>query len=308
MKFDIKRIPLIVAVILIAIGLLFYNNLGLMGNFIFLGIVIGVAPYAFLSYMEYSKIKSIEDQLPTFLLDLAESQKVGMTLPEALKQASRIDYGKLTPEVKKMSNQLSWGIPLQQVLDNFSKRMEKSKLIKRVVRVINDAYFSGGNLARTMEAIASDITAIKEAEKERKSVTHQHMLIMYAIYFIFIGIVISLSKTLIPLLSMNVEGGAALGNILSFQDPCVICANNPQIFCISCSIFSIFCKMFELGEGGGCYYNALFILMVIIQGIFSGLVAGQIGEGSAIAGIKHSIIMTLSGFGILILVLKFGLI
>ncbi len=305
---NIKRIPLIVAIALIVVGLFFYNNIGLMGNFIFLGIVIGIAPYAFLSYMEYSKIKSIEDQLPTFLLDLAESQKVGMTLPEALRQASRIDYGKLTPEIKKMSNQLSWGIPLQQVLNNFSKRMEKSKLIRRVVRVINDAYFSGGNLARTMEAIASDITAIKEAEKERKSVTHQHMLIMYAIYFIFIGIVISLSKTLIPLLSLNVEGGGALGTFLSFQDPCTICATNPQIFCVSCSIFHVLCVMFELGEGGSCYYNALFILMVIVQGIFSGLVAGQIGEGSVIAGVKHSIIMTLSGFGILILVLKFGLI
>jgi flagellar protein FlaJ len=29
----------------------------------------------------------------------------------------------------------------------------------------------------------------------------------------------------------------------------------------------------------------------MIQGIFSGLVAGQMGEGSAVAGLKYSVIM-----------------
>jgi len=63
--------------------------------------------------------------------------------------------------------------------------------------------------------------------------------------------------------------------------------------------------MFALGTGGGCYYNALFILMAVIQGILTGLVAGQIGEGSVIAGVKHSIIMTSAGFSALLIVQKF---
>jgi flagellar protein FlaJ len=48
--------------------------------------------------------------------------------------------------------------------------------------------------------------------------------------------------------------------------------------------------------------------MAVVQGIFSGLVAGQIGEGSVTAGLKHSSIMTLSGFGILLFLLKAGMI
>ena len=66
--------------------------------------------------------------------------------------------------------------------------------------------------------------------------------------------------------------------------------------------------MFALGVGPICYYNALFISMIIIQGIFTGLVAGQIGEGSAVAGLKHSVIMTCSGFAILMLLLQSGVI
>lgn len=304
-KFNVKYIPLFIAGALLIISLFFYENIGLMGNLILLAAIIGAVPFAFFSYFEFKKIKTMEDQLPLFLLDLSEAQKIGMTLPEALKQVGKTDYGKLTEEVNKIDYQLSWGIPTQEAMNNFALRMKKSKLIGRVVRIINEAYSSGGDIARTMEATASDITAIKEAEKERKSVTYQHMLIMYAIYFIFIGIVIGLSQTLIPLMNLNVNSQMT-ESIMTFSDPCEACVNNTGINCINCSIFSVVCQMFAINKS--CYYYALFLLMAIIQGIFSGLVAGQIGEGSITAGLKHSSIMTLSGFGILLFLLKAGVI
>jgi flagellar protein FlaJ len=305
MKFNTKIIPIIIAAILIVVSIFFRENISLMGNLILLAAIIGIVPYAFLSYFEYKKIKVMEDQLPLFLLDLSESQKIGMTLTEALKKVSKTDYGKLSEEIKKIDYQLSWGIPTQEAMNNFAIRLKKSRLIGRVVRIINEAYSSGGDIARTMESTASDITAIKEAEKERKSVTYQHMLIMYAIYYIFIGIVIGLSQTLIPLMNLNVESGIA-GNIMAFSDPCEPCATNPSIYCINCSIFSVVCQMFGIGKS--CYYYALFLLMAVIQGVFSGLVAGQIGEGSVTAGLKHSSIMTISGFSILLFLLKLGVI
>ncbi|MFH0929581.1 MAG: type II secretion system F family protein [Candidatus Aenigmatarchaeota archaeon] len=316
-KFDVKeivsnikptQIPFIVAGFIILLGLAFYQNVGVMWNLIVLGIIIAVAPYALITYFEYAKIKAIEDQLPIFLLDLAESQKVGLTLHESLKQASKVDYGKLSPEIKKVYHQLSWGIRVQDVFENFSKRMKKSKLISRVVSIINETYISGGDIGRTMESTASDITAINEAEKERRSVTSQHTFIMYAIYFIFIGIVVGLSQTLIPLLSIGAEGQAAggIGGIFSFEDPCIQCEGSNDILCINCPIFSVVCQMLDLESGGTCYYNALFVLMAVVQGIFSGLVAGQIGEGSVSAGLKHSLIMTICGFSALVILLKFG--
>jgi len=304
-KIKIRHAPLIVAGILSVIGLLFYNSIAIMGNFILLAAVIGILPYALLTYFDFKKIKDVEDRLPNFLLDLSEEQKIGMTLPEALKQASRTDYGKLSIEIKKINDQISWGVPVQEVISNFAIRMKRSKLIGRVARIINEAYNSGGDIARTMEATASDLSLIKEAEKERRAVTAQHMMVMYAIYFIFIGIVIGLSQTLIPMLKLNIQAGAAGGGIMAFQDPCTECLTNPTIFCVSCTIFSLLCQMFALGSGGACYYNALFIVMAVIQGIFTGLVAGQIGENSVVAGVKHSIIMTASGFGVLLIMIKF---
>jgi flagellar protein FlaJ len=301
-------ISFIVAAAIISIGLVFFL-LGMdiiAGNLIVLGIIIGIAPYVMINYFEYARIKAIEDQMPIFLLDLAESQKVGLTLHESLKQASRVDYGKLSPEIKKVYNQLSWGLRVQDVLENFAVRMKKSKLTSRVVRIINETYVSGGDIGRTMESTASDITAIKEAEKERRSVTSQHTFIMYAIYFIFIAIVVGLSQTLIPLLSIGAEGEAAggIGGIFSFKDPCEQCKGKSDIQCINCPIFSWLCSFVGFEQGGTCYYNALFIMMAVIQGVCSGLVAGQIGEGSVTAGLKHSLIMTVTGFVSLVVILS----
>lgn len=306
-SFDLKKYPPIIAGILIIIGIVvFRNNTAMIGNFMLLGLVIGIIPYVLLTYFEFQKVRLIEDQLPMFLLDLAETQKAGMGLPDALKTVAKTDYGKLTVEIQKMNDQLSWGIPLQEVLERFSKRMRGSNVIRRVIGIINEAYNSGGDVVRTMEAIAEDIVTIKETEKERQNMMFQHVMVMYAIYFIFIGIIVGLSKTLIPMLEMNVET-AATGGLLTFQDPCASCGTG-NIYCISCVIYGFVCRMFSLGSGASCYYNALFLIMAVVQGIFTGLVAGQIGENSVIAGIKHSLIMTFSGFGVLMVLFQTGLI
>ena len=307
-KFDIKYIPPVIAALLILVGVIgFAGDIGMTSNFILLAIVIGTLPYVVISYLEFQWVRSIEDQLSPFLLDLAEAQKAGMALPEALKTISKTDYGRLSEEVKKINDQLSWGIPIQEVLERFSSRVRRSKLVGRIVRIINEAYSSGGDMTRTMESLSGDILTLREAEKERRAMTTQHVIVMYVIYFIFIAIIIGLSKTLVPMLELNTQT-AAIGGFLSFQDPCQACVGVSHLFCISCAVFGLICEMFALGVGPICYYNALFISMIVIQGIFTGLVAGQIGEGSAIAGLKHSVIMTASGFAILLLLLQSGVI
>jgi flagellar protein FlaJ len=307
-KLDVRTIPPLIALVLVAVGVpLFWPSAGLIGNVILLALVIAIVPWLLYSYIEMTRIAAIEDAMPAFMLDLAETQRAGLTLPDALRQVAKTDYGRLTAEIKTINNQISWGIPFEEAMSRFAHRMRKSDMIRRVVRIINEAYLGGGDIARTMDATAHDIMIVKEVEKERRAMMASHVAVMYAIYFIFIGIIIGLSKTLIPMLQLNIQT-AAIGGIMTFQDPCVACAvPSPPIFCVSCVLFGLLCAMFGLGTGAACYYRALFLLMAIVQGICAGLVAGQIGEGRVLAGFKHSAIMTGSGFAIIIALLQLGL-
>lgn len=305
LKMDVKKISAVAAVLFLVFGIIFFrSDVGIIGNFVIISMLIGVLPYVMISYFEYQKIKAIEEQFPAFLRDLAESQKAGTNLLDALRNAAKIDYGRLTGEIKKMSDQLSWGVPMQEVLDRFAKRMRRSDLIAKSVRLINEAYSSGGDIAETMEANATDVNTIKEVERERRSMMTQHVTMMYMIYFIFVGIVLALSKTLLPMLEMNISGGMiGLGG---FQDPCSGCPGS--VFCVSCSTFSIITAIFSLGTGAAAYYRSIFLSMIVIQGIFTGIVSGQIGENSALAGVKHSLIMTAIGFGVFIITFRLGII
>jgi flagellar protein FlaJ len=60
----------------------------------------------------------------------------------------------------------------------------------------------------------------------------------------------------------------------------------------------------QTGASGGAFgsaidmefYRRLFLHASVIQGFFSGLVAGQMGEGRAVAGLKYSVIMVIIGW------------
>jgi archaeal flagellar protein FlaJ len=238
---------------------------------------IGAAPYLFYQYYDFVKTKAIEDRFPDFLRSLAEAQRSGITLVEAIHQARDIDYGALTPEIHKMSAQLSWGVPFPKVMKMFEDRMSRSDFIKRTVTVVMEAFDSGGDIAEAMASVASNAVTIKDLEAERQSKLAQQVVVMYVIFFIFLGMVIVLQKILAPLFTMNLSSGG-LG---------------------------------LLGGGGGgigqqfgpAYYRKMFFSMVIIQGTFNGLLAGQLGEGKVVAGVKHAAVMLIAGVAIFMVAL-----
>ncbi len=301
-----ELVPIVAGIFIIIFGIVFfYNDIGVLGNLILLALLVMFVPKGLLTFFKYKRIKMIEDMFPVFLQDLAEWQKSGLTLQEALKNASRVDYGKLTKEIKKMSVQLSWGIPLQEVLRRFSERMKESSVIRKSVEIIIESYNSGGNIEESIESISENISMIKELEKERKAMMIQHVMTIYIIYFVFLGIIVGLSKSLMPMLSIGSNGELVS---FGFQDPCNICTKTSDPFCIACWTFNGISQLLFFGTGAEGYYRGLFFSMLIVQGIFSGLVCGQIGENSPSAGIKHSLILTLIGLGVFMILVRLGII
>src|SRR5205809_2520441 len=69
-----------------------------------------IGPYGFFLAKKQREIKQIERRLPDFLRDVAEAGRFGMTLADAIVVSGGGRYGKLTPEIKKMAAQITWGV------------------------------------------------------------------------------------------------------------------------------------------------------------------------------------------------------
>jgi flagellar protein FlaJ len=287
------------------LSLVLTANLLVFVSVLIIGVVVIVVSFSILQFAEYSRLKNCEDEFPSFLRDLAEAKRSGMSLVQSLQTCARSDYGALTQEIVKIRNQLSWNIPMKIVFENFRKRFSKSSIINHSILIIVQMEESGGKTEDIIESLADNIENIKETQAEKKVLMSQHIMSMYAIFFIFFGISIALIKFLMPFIDIQGESSASygLGDLggmigLAGGSPCKICINSYEFECISCHVYFGMCSVFGFGDisSAGCYFKSLFFLMIIIQGIFSGLVAGQIGSDSIIVGVKHSMIMTTSGF------------
>jgi flagellar protein FlaJ len=274
------------------------QDVGTIINISVIAMFILVTPIFFYKYMEFLWIKAVEREFPNFMRDLANLKRSGMTLSEAVKLTTKTNYGKLTPEIIKLSNRLSWGTPFLRALEIFSKRFKESKMITQAVDIIKESYSGGGNIAAILDSLSRDVIEIKDAEDERMSIARQHVMTMYGIFFMFVAIAIGITYTLVPMMSSG-DPDSPLTSM--FQDPCSAGGIFP------CGLFSVICAGFGASSGVGCYYLSLFFSVLVIQAIFMGLIAGQLGESSIVAGVKHSLIMLAAAFLIFTFLAKTGM-
>jgi flagellar protein FlaJ len=295
-----------VASILIAIGII-SQDLGIVGNAVIIAVIIVAVPQFLIRYETYRTLKEMEDRLPLLLRDIIESLRSGMPLHIAIRMASGIDYGRLSKEVKKMNDQLSWGVTVDKVLEQFADRVRESRRLFTALKVLREAKMSGGDLVATLESIAENSTILQDSEEERKTLLNQYVIMMYAISLIFIVIVIAINNLMIPIFQVSAESGAGESGILGVSNPCMRCTG---FQCLICGLFegvSTFIFGIKDPSSIGAYYVSLFFFMSMIESFFSGLIAGQISDNSIISGLKHSLILTGITFGAFSVLLRLGM-
>lgn len=300
---------------LVAVGAL-SNDVGVLGITVVLGMFIIVTPQVLMLYQRYRQVKEMEERFPSFLRDMTESIRSGMPFHKAIIESSKSDYGSLTPEVKKMAHQLTWGVPIDKVLDKFADRVKASKRLYTSAKIIRESFASGGKVVSTLESVADSATNLEEAEKEKKSLLSQYVLLMYAISIIFVVIISAINGFLVPIFQTtggSPAAGGAIGEIVSLENPCNTAIGLEVPVCDfytnvigSWLVVDPDTNMPVNPSDITVYYTSLFFLMSLMQSVLSGLVAGQISEGSLRAGIKHSLILAGITFGAFLILIRLG--
>lgn len=220
-------------------------------------------------FHEYKKRKEdkIQEQVPDFLKKLASTNETGMTLRDSIKLMTRSDIG-MSKEIKKINNDIEWGLSVNESLVRFANRF-RTHFISRSVNLLTKANESSGDIGEVLNVAARDVAAEQDLKNERKTNMFIYVVIIYISFMVFVGIIYIISTTF---LTEMVKAGEKMSSGGSGAVP------------------------LSLSRAKLDMYNRIFFHGALIQGISSGLIAGVMGEGNALSGLKHSVIMMTIGY------------
>ncbi len=139
---------------------------------------ISTGPPALIQIKAARKKLSVEQGIANFLRDLTEIRKTGLAPEKCIESLSKRNYGEFTKELRKISSELSWGVPLRQVFTGFLGRT-KSWLSQIVIFLLVETIDVGGGTISMIEGLARFNHMTQEVEKEKRASTRPYMIVPY---------------------------------------------------------------------------------------------------------------------------------
>ncbi|MEM3386898.1 MAG: type II secretion system F family protein [Nitrososphaerales archaeon] len=206
------------------------------------------------AYREAKNRYALEKMLPLFLKGIAEGRKMGLSPEKCIESLADRNYGNLTKHIKKMSYQLSWGLPLRKVISTFNTEVN-SWLTKVIGSIVMEVIDVGGGTLKSFVEMATFTYKVDELERSKRSSLKPYVFITY---FSAILMVVSLFLTIFFI--MQPLASTHIANPLTTQ----------------ASLKST---------------TDMLLTAAVFQSWIIGLVAGKMGESSVAQGFKHSLIL-----------------
>jgi len=229
------------------------------------GILVGIVPLTIHQLKEVQRKDSIDRNMPMFLLALLSSVQSGTNLIKSIEHAAERNLGALTPELKNLKANISWGTPMEEALENFAERTG-TRVARRVTVLLEMAMKIGGDVSENLEMIQKHVSEMQNIEKSRKSALQPYTYTIYISFGVFLAVAILLTTSFFTEMEKVQEGLLASGSGTE-------------------GLFGSLASM-DISKLESALFN-----MAIIEAVFGGLAAGKIGAGSYVAGTKHVVAM-----------------
>jgi flagellar protein FlaJ len=214
---------------------------------------VATAPAAVVNSRLSKKKASIEQGINSFLRDLTEVRKTGLSPEKCIESLSNRDYGEFSKELRKISSEISWGVPVRKVIMDFVKRM-RSWMAQIVMFLLVETIDVGGGTIAMIESLARFNNLTQEVEKEKKMAVRPYILMPY-----FAAILLVATTTMMIGFTSGTLGVAEAGGQKKDLSSLVM------TFTTSC----------------------------IFHSYLIGIVAGKISEESVAAGFKHAAVLVI---------------
>lgn len=270
---EIKKvhyIGLAAAVVIVALSFLFKDT-KLFFLLVGMGVLSGILPFVISLINETREEAEKEEMFLEFTRNLVESVKTGTPISKSIMNLKDKGFGVFGIHIKKLANQISLGIPLNLALQTFAKDVN-NQTVSRTIILIGQAERAGGDIGEILEAVADAVSISDKLKKERKAAISTLVVQGYIIFFVFMMIILIMQYQILPMVS----GISDLGSSG-----------------LSGSIGGIGASAGSVDEGD---ISDSFLYLLLIQGFFTGLTVGKLGEGGVKAGIKHSFALMVISF------------
>jgi flagellar protein FlaJ len=234
----------------------------LLDDVIIISLLIAILPFLIFYEFQRRRILAIEESIPMFLKRMASINDVGMGLSDAIKSITKINLGVLSTEVKMMHKDIVWSNNVTSALAKFERRV-RTISISRIVTLIIKASESTGNIKETLRVASNEADLAERLRIQKFTVLFSYLIVVYISFAVFILVLYVFATMFLPRIpDVATSGGSSLLKISSQKDE----------------------------------YNLLFMHAAVIQGFFSGIIAGQMMGESVYDGLKHSMIMVILAY------------
>ncbi len=238
-------------------------TIDLLDDVIIISILILFVPFLFFYEMQSKRIREIDNSVPDFLRRMAIVNEVGMPLTDAIKSISKINLGVLSTEVKLMYKDLVWTHSIVDAFTKFERRV-RTVSISRIITLITKASETTSNIKETLRVAANDAELSEKLRHEKFTALMSYLIVVYVAFGVFLLVLYVFTTMFLPHIPDTSNTSAASG------------------------MFNISANKKE--------YSMLFMHASVIQGFFSGIIAGQMMGESVYDGLKHSVIMMTTAY------------
>ncbi|MCI0557558.1 MAG: type II secretion system F family protein [Nitrososphaera sp.] len=240
--------------------------------------LIAASAYPAMKAMKAEKnMKGMESELPSYLRDVAESRKAGLSPEKCIIYASeRLRDPIFHRVVKNFASQLEWGVPLRKVYENLASSIKSWSALVHF-RILIEAIESGGGYSTSLEILAQSSESARNTDLEKESMLKPYVMIAFMVTALTAITTLMVAQTFTDVSEGAFTGVEGEGAVTFTPEEGVL--NSTQLFAIG----------------------------IAAQSWMTGFLAGKISSGSFGSGFKYAIMLVLIALMAIVMTQEFNL-
>jgi len=236
------------------------ESIGL-ATFVAIGLVTTCIPAA-LSYRQIAKRNfSAENAMPSFMRDVTETRRTGVSPEKSIAHAAdRRGYGPFSKDLKRINNQIEWGVSLRKIFSDFTEWIKSWPVIVDFFILVETIEIGGGD-ADTLNLLAEYTEKTQTIEKTQRDMLQPYIILPF-IWTILMAFTITFTLETLSQIPALASGSISAPNI-----------------------------NLDLSSGGGIIQAG-----IIFHSWLSGFFIGKVSEGNFASGFKFAALLSLTSY------------